>query len=100
MNKTKILSMLGLATRSGNVQSGEFMTENAIKGGKARLVIVSEEASQNTLKHFTDMCTYRSVPMRVFGSKEELGKATGKEMRASLAINDAGFADAIQKLFD
>lgn len=32
-----------------------------------------------------------------FGSKEELGHAMGKEMRASLALLDAGFAKAVEK---
>ena len=50
--------MLGLATRSGNLVSGEFMTEKAVKGRKAFLVIVSREASDNTKKKFTNM-TYQ-----------------------------------------
>ena len=44
-NRKKVLNLLGLATRAGKTASGEFMTEKAIKSGKAYLVIVSEEAS-------------------------------------------------------
>lgn len=92
-----IFSMLGLATKAGRIVSGEFMTERAVKNGSACLVIVSEDASQNTKKMFTNMCRYYKVPLHIFGTKESLGKSMGKEMRASAAITDEGFAKAIQK---
>ena len=44
----RVLSMLGIAAKSGNVVSGEFSTEKAVKSGNAFLVIVSDEASENT----------------------------------------------------
>ncbi len=96
-NRQKILNLIGLATKAGKTASGEFSTEKAVKTGKARLVLVSEEASENTKKMFSDMCTYYKVPICYFGSKDELGHAMGKEMRASLAVTDTGLAGAIQK---
>lgn len=96
-NNKKILNLLGLATKAGQTASGEFMTEKAVKSGKAYLVLVSEEASENTRKMFLNMCTYYEVPIYVFGKKEELGHSMGKEMRASLAVTDAGFAKALKK---
>ena len=96
-NRQKALNLLGLATKAGKTASGEYSTEKVVKTGKASLVIVSEEASDNTKKMFTNMCTYYKVPLCVFGGKEELGHAMGKEMRASLAILDEGFAKAMGK---
>ena len=100
MNKNKIFSLLGLATRSRNVVSGEFMTEKAVKSYSAELVIVGEDASDNTKKMFTNMCEFYEVPMFIYGTKEELGHAMGKEMRASLAITDPGFAKSLTKLLN
>ena len=61
-NRKKVLNLLGLATRAGKTASGEFMTEKAIKSGKAYLVIVSEEASDNTKKMFVrDMADVHAV---------------------------------------
>jgi len=94
----KVLSLLGLATRSRNVVSGEFMTEKSVKSGTAKLVIVADDASDNTKKEFRDMCTFYKVPCYFFGTKEELGKSMGKEIRASLSITDDGFAGSIIKL--
>ena len=59
------------------------------------LVIVSEEASDNTKKMFTNMCTHYKVPIYLFGTKEELGHAMGQEFRASLSVEDAGFAKSL-----
>lgn len=94
----RILSLLGLATKSRNVVSGEFMTEKSVKEGTAKLVIVADDASDNTKKEFRDMCTYYKVPYYEYSSKEELGRSMGKEMRASLSITDSGFANSITKL--
>ena len=93
----KALNLLGLATKAGKTASGEFMTEKAVKEGRAFLVLVSEEASDNTRKMFTNMCTYYKVPLYFFGTKEELGHSMGKEMRASLAVEDQNLAQAIGK---
>jgi ribosomal protein L7Ae-like RNA K-turn-binding protein len=68
-----------------------------VKEHKAALVIVAEDASDNTKKMFTNMCTYYKVPIYFFGEKTELGHAMGKEFRASLAVLDRGLADAIEK---
>ena len=92
MKQNKIFSLLGLATRASAVVSGEFMTEKSVKEGRARLVIVGSDASDNTKKNFLNMCAYYHVPCFLYGTKEELGHAMGKEMRASLAVTDEGFA--------
>ncbi|MEY8427043.1 ribosomal L7Ae/L30e/S12e/Gadd45 family protein [Lachnospiraceae bacterium 46-15] len=100
MRQNKVLSLVGLATKAGRTVSGEFSTEKAVKSGQAGLVIVSEEASDNTKKKFRNMCTYYKVPLYVFGTKEELGNAMGKEFRASLAVLDEGFGSALKKQLD
>lgn len=97
MNQNKILSYIGLATKSGNIASGEFLTEKVVKEGKAKLVIVAEDASANTKKMFLNMCEYYQVPIYFISEKDELGHAMGKQFRASLAILNQGFADAIIK---
>ena len=95
--KDRVLSMLGMAAKAGKVESGEFSTERAVKKGRGRLVIVAEDASDNTKKMFTNMCKYYEVPMVVFGTKEELGHWIGKAYRASICILDEGFAKAVLK---
>ena len=97
MQRDKVLSLIGLAMKAGKCASGEYMTESETKSGKAYLVVVAADASENTKKKFRDMCTYYQVPLYVIGSKEELGKAIGKEYRASLALTDENFSRAVIK---
>lgn len=97
MNKIKTLSYVGLGIKSNNVVCGEFLTEKAVKENRAYLVIVAEDASQNTKKKFTNMCDFYKVPIYFIATKEELGHAMGKEMRASLAFTDQGLARAVEK---
>lgn len=97
MKQDKVLSLISLATRAGLCVSGEFMTEREVKAGTAALVIVASDASDNTKKQFRDMCGFYQVPIYVYGDKDTLGHAMGKEFRASLAILDEGFAKGIQK---
>lgn len=100
MTNDKVLAYLGLATRAGKIQSGEFSTEKSVKAGKAAMVIVAEDASNNTKKKFTNMCTFYKVPIYIYGTKETLGASIGRELRASLALEDTGFCDAIKKQID
>ena len=100
MKMNKALSMISLATKAGKTSSGEFLTEQTVKEGRAYLVIVAGDASANTKKKFQNMCDFYKVPIYFYEDKETLGHAMGKEIRASLAITDAGFAKSISKHID
>lgn len=100
LRQNKVLSLLGLAIRGHNLVSGEFQTETAVKSGHAMLVIVAEDASANTKKLFTDKSSYYGVPVYYYGTKESLGGAIGKGMRSSLAVCDAGLAQAVVKALE
>ncbi len=97
MKQNKILSLLGIAMKGRNLLSGEFQTLEAVKKGSAMLVIIAEDASDRTRKLFTDKCSFYHVPVVVFGTKQELGRAIGKDLRSSLGVCDAGLADAIMR---
>lgn len=97
LKQDKVLSLIGLATKAGRTVSGEFMTEREVKTGRAALVIVAGDSSDNTKKKFRDMCEFYKVPIYFYGDKDTLGHAMGKEFRASLAILDEGFAKGVLK---
>lgn len=97
MKNDRAMQMLSLAQRAGKVASGEFMTETSVKEGKSFLVIIAEDASGNTQKKFKDMCTFYEVPYLVYADRDTLGHAIGKDFRASVSVNDAGFAEEIRK---
>ena len=94
----RLYGLLGLCQRAGKLKSGEFAVEKSVKGQKSHLVIVPEDASDNTKKKFKNMTTYRNVPYFELGTKEKLGKQLGKSERSSISIEDEGFAKAMKKL--
>ena len=96
----KIYGLLGLCQRAGKWKSGEFAVEKSIKSGKSFLVIIPEDASDNTKKKFKNMTTYRSVPYQELGTKETLGHQLGRSERSSISIEDQGFAQAMIKYID
>ena len=100
MAQSKVLSLIGLATKAGKTVSGEFCTEKEVKSGKASLVIVADDASDNTKKKFRNMCDFYHVPICFYKDKDTLGHAMGKQFRASLAILDQGFAKGIRESMD
>ena len=97
LGQSKVLSLISLATKAGKVASGEFCTEKEVKAGRASLVIVAGDASDNTKKKFQNMCDFYKVPICFYKDKDALGHAMGKEFRASLAVLDEGFAKGIRK---
>lgn len=95
MKQNKVLSMLGLAARGRNVVSGELQTLAAVKDGSAMLVIVAEDATENTKKLFSDKCSFYQIPLKRYGTREELGRAIGKGIRSSVAVVNEGLARAL-----
>ena len=100
MNEKKIFSMLGLAKKAGYAHAGEFLAEKSVKSFKAHVVIIAADASENTKKKFRDMCSFYEVPCYEFGDKDSLGHALGNELRASVAISDAGMSKKLIELLE
>lgn len=96
----RALSMLSIAAKAGKVVSGGFMSEKAIQEGRAYLVVIAADASDNTKKKFTDKSTYYHVPYRIIGDGEMLGKMIGKQSRTTVTVTDQGLAQQIIKKID
>lgn len=97
----KLCGLLGLAAKAGRIQSGEFSTEKSIKTKRAKLCIIASDASEATKKHISDMCAYRNVPVFTeLLDKEILGHTIGKQMRASLTVEDEGFAKTLLQIIE
>jgi ribosomal protein L7Ae-like RNA K-turn-binding protein len=92
--------LIGLCQRARKLRSGEFATEKSLKEGKSFLVLIPEDASDNTKKKFINMAVYRNVPYYIIGTKEALGHAVGQAERSSMSIEDQGLAEAMIKNID
>jgi ribosomal protein L7Ae-like RNA K-turn-binding protein len=92
----KALSYLGLAMRAGKLALGEEGVLKAVRSGQARLVIVTDDASDNTVKKIQDKCQYYKVNLSQCFNRYELGAALGKEARVLVAVTDSGLAQLIK----
>ncbi len=99
-NQNRVLSMLSIAAKAGRIASGGFLTEKAIQEGNAYLVLIAEDASQNTQKKFMDKCRYYHIPYHVIFDSSLLGKQIGKQERTVLAVTDQGLARQISDRVD
>ena len=57
MEQNRWMSLLGLANRARKIISGEELVIKEVRKGRAKLVILSRDASENTSKKITDKCT-------------------------------------------
>ena len=95
----KLEGMLGLCVRAGRAAFGSEECVRLARIGKLDLVIVAEDASENTKKRMRDKCTSFGVPQIYFGTVSSLAHATGKGKVSVIGIRDKGFATAILKIY-
>ncbi|WP_163101543.1 YlxQ family RNA-binding protein [Peribacillus alkalitolerans] len=100
MNQPQWMSLLGLANRARKLISGEELVIKEVRNGKAKLVILSNDASNNTEKKITDKCSYYNVPVVKVEDRTQLGHAIGKDARVVIAVLDEGFANKLRTLLD
>ena len=92
----KVLSSLGMAMRAGKIVTGDETVLKTVRAGKAKLVLVAADASDNTKKKYRDKCASYGVFLAEAFSRDLLGRALGKEERAIVAVTDSGFANMIR----
>ena len=94
----KVFGLLSIAAKAGKVVSGSDTVMEEIRKRRARLVILSVDASANTLKQFRDKSSYRDIPLTVYGRSEELGRAVGRTPRVVVCVLDEGLSNSILKV--
>ena len=96
MDSNRILSLLGLALRGGNLVVGEEPVEAVARARDARVLLLASDAADNTrrrVEHFAEagQCLWLRVPF----TKAELGRAVGRSSAAVTAVTDIGLANTI-----
>jgi ribosomal protein L7Ae-like RNA K-turn-binding protein len=91
---------LGLAQRAGKLSSGTVAVLKAIDKNRAKLVIIANDISDNSIQKIINKCKNKRIPMIKFVEKETLGHYIGKGLRAVISINDQNFATTILKKWE
>lgn len=90
---SELLNLTGLAKRAGRLALGEDMVEEAIRGHKARLILLAHDAAQGTERRIRNRAGDRTPVLRIEASRAELGGALGRESCAVCALTDMGLAN-------
>ncbi len=93
-----LLGFIGLCVRAGKLAAGDAMTAEALKRNKACLVLMSDDASENTVKKYRNMCKSRGIPIITLCGRGRFGAAIGREYAVTAAVTDKGFAERIKEL--
>ena len=94
----KSLNLLGMMRKAGAIEIGETNAGAACKGGKAKLLILASDASDNARKRAAQFVNGRkTIMVDVPYTKEEISAKVGAGGCSMAAITDLGFASAFVK---
>ncbi len=79
---------LSLAVRARGAYYGGGKCEDKIKSGKAKLCVIACDASDNTIKKFTDMADFRGIDICRAFTKCELGRLFSREEVSVCVVTD------------
>ena len=92
----KLLSLIGLARAAGKASVGYMAVSEALKKKKAELLLLAACCSEQTQKEYAAAAARNGIECLLLDT-DDLGGAGGKPACKAVSINDAGFADAINK---
>ncbi len=95
---SKALNYLGIARKSGGMETGEDNSSGLVKAGKARVLIVASDTSDGA-KRRAEGYVYETntVLVEVPFTKDEISSISGKSGCSMAAITDLGLAAAFLK---
>ena len=92
----KALQYLGIARMSGNLELGEENAKALVKQGKARLLLLAQDASDGVRKRAEGyVYGFRTPLLTLPYPKETLGGAVGRAQCAVVAVRDLGLAKSL-----
>lgn len=96
-NVSNILGNIGLCRAAGGVTTGFDSILAEVRSKRAKLVIISSDASERTKKQLRDKCAYYSVKcVETEFSAEELGVSVGKPSAVAVSFNGRGCFNKIR----
>ena len=100
-NRQRALNYLGLARRGGNIVYGEETVGAACRASHARLLVLAQDAADNTFRRARSFTRSGKPPMiRVPFTKDEIGASLGCNVCAMAAFTDVALALAFVQALD
>ena len=96
--REKTLNLLGLMRKANAIAVGETNTGGAVRAGKAKLLLLAADASDNARSRVRGFTHGRDiVTVTLPFTKDEIAAHVGVSGCAMAAITDIGFANAFMK---
>ena len=87
------LRLIGLARRAGFLEYGEETVGASARAGKAKVILIASDASDNTKARGVNYARYGNLPVVVIPfTKEQLGASLGRGVTGLISISDVGLA--------
>jgi len=91
---SRTAGLVSAAVRTRRVALGADVTKAAIHDGTAALVVFAEDAAGRR-QELTSMAAERGIPVMVHGTKQELGRLTGRPELGVMAIQEERIASEL-----
>lgn len=92
MKTEEIRGLLGLARRARNLAIGSRETRAGLQRGQVRLVLLAADGSPRDRERLQRLAGETGTPVRVVGSREELGRAVGRDAVSVVGVTDRNVA--------
>ena len=95
----RLTGMIGIARRAGRLTFGYDAVVKDIEAGKAKAVLLSNDASPRTAEKINEACERCRARLTVLPvSKAMLGRSIGRDDVAVVSIGDKSIADKILEI--
>jgi ribosomal protein L7Ae-like RNA K-turn-binding protein len=92
MKTEEIRGLLGLARRAGSLVVGSRETRAGLHRGQVRLMLLAADGSPRDRERLQRLAEEAGTPVRVAGTREELGRAIGRDPVAVVGVTDRNLA--------
>lgn len=94
----KGLNYIGIMRKAGACAAGENDSGIACRSGKAKILLLASDASENAVSRAQGFVYGRGIPLGTLPyDKTELGNILGRGVTSMFAVTDLGLADALMK---
>lgn len=95
----KVLSLLGLCKKSGNISLGFDACLESVKHKNSSLILLTNDLSERTLNRIYDQINNKVDIIILNLSMEDIKKILGKSS-GIISINNNGFAEKVKQLLN
>ncbi len=98
--RSKVESYLGFAARARSLSTGYNTCIFMMEKRKLKLLILTEDLSENSKEKMHRVAKQYEVPCRTYGKMDDLSHITGTEGKGIFGLADKNLADAIVSEID